>query len=166
MEQCLSHHGILGQKWGVRRFQNEDGTLTNAGKKRYSKEVKSLMEKSNNKLNNNYTKLYVKGFNKAADRLNNEFIEKYNKTHSVDDIDYFDAYEEMSGELINHYFLGEMLSSVKNDDYYKKAVSIVDKYSELQSDELIKEGLNTVKESENTYNKWDENDWKKRYKLN
>ena len=32
----LSHHGILGQKWGVRRYQNADGTLTSAGKKRYS----------------------------------------------------------------------------------------------------------------------------------
>ena len=31
----LEHHGILGQKWGVRRFQNKDGTLTTAGKERY-----------------------------------------------------------------------------------------------------------------------------------
>ena len=31
----LYHHGIKGQKWGVRRFQNKDGTLTSAGKKRY-----------------------------------------------------------------------------------------------------------------------------------
>lgn len=30
----LAHHGILGQKWGVRRYQNEDGTLTEAGKRR------------------------------------------------------------------------------------------------------------------------------------
>lgn len=32
----LEHHGILGQKWGVRRFQNADGSLTEAGKKRMS----------------------------------------------------------------------------------------------------------------------------------
>ena len=31
----LYHHGIKGQKWGVRRFQNKDGSLTPAGKKRY-----------------------------------------------------------------------------------------------------------------------------------
>lgn len=31
----LYHHGIKGQKWGERRFQNEDGSLTEAGRKRY-----------------------------------------------------------------------------------------------------------------------------------
>lgn len=31
----LAHHGILGQKWGVRRFQNKDGSLTTEGKRRY-----------------------------------------------------------------------------------------------------------------------------------
>ena len=35
MEQELYHHGILGQKWGVRRFQNPDGSLTEEGKRRY-----------------------------------------------------------------------------------------------------------------------------------
>lgn len=32
----LYHHGIKGQRWGVRRYQNEDGTLTPAGKIRYA----------------------------------------------------------------------------------------------------------------------------------
>ena len=36
----LAHYGIVGQKWGVRRYQNEDGTLTNAGKKRYDRDVR------------------------------------------------------------------------------------------------------------------------------
>lgn len=37
--ECLEHHGILGQKWGLRRYQNEDGSLTEAGKRRYAREV-------------------------------------------------------------------------------------------------------------------------------
>ena len=34
-DEELYHHGIKGQKWGVRRFQNKDGSLTPAGEKRY-----------------------------------------------------------------------------------------------------------------------------------
>ena len=39
MENTLAHHGIKGQKWGVRRFQNKDGTLTELGRKRLAKEA-------------------------------------------------------------------------------------------------------------------------------
>ncbi len=34
------HHGIKDMKWGVRRYQNKDGTLTEAGKKRYARDIR------------------------------------------------------------------------------------------------------------------------------
>lgn len=37
----LYHHGIKGQKWGVRRYQNSDGTLTDEGRKRYSSSIRT-----------------------------------------------------------------------------------------------------------------------------
>ena len=37
-EEDLMHHGIKGQKWGVRRYQNEDGSWTAAGRERYGNE--------------------------------------------------------------------------------------------------------------------------------
>jgi hypothetical protein len=41
----LYHFGIKGQKWGLRRFQNEDGTLTSEGKMRYGKGDSSVTRK-------------------------------------------------------------------------------------------------------------------------
>lgn len=53
----LYHHGIKGQKWGVRRFQNENGSLTPAGKERY-------LEGVSGKKDPKYLKYYTKEDNK------------------------------------------------------------------------------------------------------
>lgn len=39
-KDTLAHWGIKGQKWGVRRYQNKDGSLTPAGKKRYDRDIR------------------------------------------------------------------------------------------------------------------------------
>ena len=44
MENELEHWGIKGMRWGVRRYQNKDGTLTPAGRKRYENELSKLKE--------------------------------------------------------------------------------------------------------------------------
>lgn len=48
----LQHHGIKGQKWGVRRFQNADGSLTTAGKQRASATKKRTDAKNRGTLTN------------------------------------------------------------------------------------------------------------------
>lgn len=45
MSNYLQHHGIKGQKWGVRRFQNEDGSYTSEGKERYGKATAKTLNK-------------------------------------------------------------------------------------------------------------------------
>lgn len=43
--KVLMHYGIKGQKWGIRRYQNEDGSYTPAGRKRMQKQVDRIVAK-------------------------------------------------------------------------------------------------------------------------
>lgn len=100
MANELYHHGIKGQKWGVRRFQNKNGTLTNAGKKRYSDssestEKEALSQKNRHarsakSLQRDVEDLRKHGYRseadavqKVADREKAKAVEKYNKDRSV-----------------------------------------------------------------------------------
>ena len=51
-ETVLIHHGIKGQKWGIRRFQNKDGSLTQAGRKKAAKLESRYMALTGKKIKN------------------------------------------------------------------------------------------------------------------
>jgi len=71
-DQELYHHGILGQRWGVRRFQNPDGTLTDAGKRHYDKLDAKWAAKNNDKVLKKAHKSVakdMKAYNKELSKL-------------------------------------------------------------------------------------------------
>lgn len=87
-DNALEHHGILGQKWGVRRFENKDGTLTAAGRARYDTDgngdYKKLTEKQKHafspKAAGYKTLSKVYGMNEKTYSKSNKTLSSMNKT--------------------------------------------------------------------------------------
>ena len=149
----LQHHGILGQRWGVRRYQDRDGNLTDAGKKRISKEYKKAAKDVTDEYNKQYQKMYVDSYNKAADKMNNGGIDKFDKAQEKKygkdfakregyDKDYTDLFEsnlqQNMNKSLNDFF--------QNNTTVKKARELVEKYKMTEWDDVAKENEAVVSE--------------------
>ena len=88
----LEHHGILGQKWGVRRFQNPDGTYTSVGKERrrrsdsYSDDYKKYRQ-SRKKSTKDLSTKDIEEMNRRDNAINN-----YNRNHASIGKQWIDKY--------------------------------------------------------------------------
>ena len=99
-ENYLEHHGIKGQRWGIRRYQNPDGTLTERGLKRqHKKDVKWAKR--------NYNKIYNRTYKKSKKEMKRFVKKDLNKRMSdktargTESKAYINEYNKKLAELMN-----------------------------------------------------------------
>lgn len=85
--EYLAHHGILGQKWGVRRFQNKDGSYTSLGARRHAKAAEAAQRDADDLRKHGYKK-EADAVQKVADKqrakladIMNKKVSEINKRH-------------------------------------------------------------------------------------
>ena len=146
----LYHHGIKGQKWGIRRYQNPDGTLTEAGRKRYGSSVEKVRKKDLLRQTQNFYASHPDSkSSKYIDKKAEEAWEHADKTQAAKEFwELSDAIAEASarGERTGSpvYFGKEIVDELnrRKDALQKEAFNylnrpdIVDEYASLMLDDL------------------------------
>jgi len=148
-QAVLCHHGILGQRWGVRRFQNKDGSLTEAGKKHYTDQYTKEMKKYEADSRKNRQRLNMAAYNKTADEYNAYKIAEYNSKHKPTDPDYVENYYKQFEHDYHTNYDNMLLSELKNNKHYKKAEALVNKYKDLTATEIVTKNRAFVNDLEN-----------------
>ena len=118
----LYHYGILGMKWGIRRYQNADGSLTEKGKKHYQKKDSKWIHKNENRIQ-------MKAFKKSEKEM-----KKYTKQLQKDPSSYL-SNGRLSSTYVNNYNrkLAELMNQNVGDIHSPsgKVVRFVAKRGEL-----------------------------------
>lgn len=154
----LEHHGILGMRWGVRRYENADGSLTEKGKKKVSAEYKKQAIAGDKELSKKYTDLYVKAYNKSADYMNDGGIDKFNAAQKKKYGDNFykrsgydEAYEATFNKLLSQNLEKTLYDFRSSTPAYQKADKLVKKYDMKSWDELAKSNYEAIDKLRSIY---------------
>jgi hypothetical protein len=123
----LVHHGIKGQKWGVRRFQNKDGSLTPAGKQKYG---------SKENFNKQYSEDVKKSINKAKSGLN-KASGAVNKAKNINDKMVKKANEEQIKKDVSKMSDQELQKIVNR-------LNMEERYKQVMNSRAAEEGKNNV----------------------
>ena len=157
----LYHHGIKGMKWGVRRYQNKDGSLTAAGMKRISKQYKQNAQVVSKRLAKGYQDMYINAYNKSADYMNSGVTEKFNESQRkkygenyMDRDGYVSDYEKLFDKVFTENLNKSLHDFYSNDEYYKKSKELVDKYHMTSWDKLAHDNESAIEELRRTVKKY------------
>ena len=127
-DNYLMHHGIKGQKWGVRCWQNADGSLNPAGKKRYSSGELRDMAKQVGEYNIGKSKIRGKAAlerRKASDKYDREASKLHSQKDKMSKRDYDKAFDKLGKDLDSSYKASDKKAA---DSEKKLADSLKKKY--------------------------------------
>ena len=123
----IKHHGIKGQKWGVRRFQNKDGSLTPAGNKRYgSKE--------------NFEKQYPEDVKKSLNKAKSGMYKAGNAVNKVKDVN------DVMIKNANNEQIKKDVSKMSDQELQRivNRLNMEERYKQVMNSRAAEEGKNNV----------------------